>query len=194
MDGVLRGGVRLIDRLLSNSLGVYIFTDEPDCILRIQYTQAAHSVIIGNERILKGEPILGIHVWNERMPKIPAQGATLDWALEFRRRVIFSFREIAKEMRKDPKYEQARALYGASVLFSFSDHIGGIRVLQRLGFTVLPYQRSMGKFGIFWENLFSWWLMWTYNTASMNSRQFFNLQRTEIWMLADEFLRRYGTG
>jgi hypothetical protein len=50
----------------------------------------------------------------------------------------------------------------------------------------------MGKFGEFWENLFSWWLMWTYNQASLDSRLFFRLQRTEIWMTTGEFLRRYG--
>jgi hypothetical protein len=57
---------------------------------------------------------------------------------------------------------------------------------------VLPYHRPLGKFGEFWENFFSWWLMWTYNDASLHSREFWRLQRTEIWMTADEFIRRYG--
>jgi len=62
-----------------------------------------------------------------------------------------------------------------------------------LGFTVLPYYRPMGRFGEFWENLFSWWLMWTFNTSSLYSRKFWYLQRTEIWMTRDDFLQRFGS-
>ncbi len=64
--------------------------------------------------------------------------------------------------------------------------------MQSFGFTVLPYHNPLGKFGEFWENLFSWWLMYAFNTASMDTRKFWQLERTEIWMDRDEFIRRYG--
>jgi hypothetical protein len=63
---------------------------------------------------------------------------------------------------------------------------------QHLGFTVLPYYRPFGRFGEFWENLFSWWMMWAFNDVSLNSRKFWRLQRTEIWMTRDDFIHRYG--
>jgi hypothetical protein len=65
-------------------------------------------------------------------------------------------------------------------------------MMRHLGFTILPYQRPLGRFGEFWENLFSWWLMWTYNKVSLQSREFLHLQRTEIWMTAKKFILRYG--
>ena len=65
-------------------------------------------------------------------------------------------------------------------------------MIQHLGFTVLPCHRPLGAFGEFWENLFSWWLMWAYNPPSLKSRRFWRLQRTEIWMTTAEFFRRYG--
>jgi hypothetical protein len=35
-------------------------------------------------------------------------------------------------------------------------------------------------------------MMWTYNPPSLHNREFWRMQRTEIWMLADEFILRYG--
>lgn len=192
MWGMLRAGVRLIDTLLSHSLRIYEFTDDPGCIMRMQLTKATYTISIKNLTIVKGEPIIGLHAWNEHMPTLPANGATVEWALQLRRQVMHTFRLVAQEMIRDPRYSQVRAVYGVSALFSFSAHIGGTRVMQHLGFTVLPYHRSFGRFGEFWENLFSWWLMWAYNNPSLNSRDFWRLQRTEIWMTKDEFLQRYG--
>jgi hypothetical protein len=192
MDELLRAGVRWIDHLLSKSQGITPISQDPDCILRIQLGRSSHIVTLSNEIILRGDPILALHMDNEHMPGLPHAGANLDWALKLRRQVVYSFRQVAKVIRPDGRYAYVRAIYGASTLFSFTDHIGGLRMMQHLGFTVLPYHRPFGRFGEFWENLFSWWLMWTYNQPSLHNRQFSNLQRTEIWMLADEFIARYG--
>ena len=188
----MRAAVRLIDALLRASQGIYEFTDDPECILRIQLKRATHQVNIGNVMIKKGEPVLAVHAWNERMPKLPFEGATIEWALQLRRQVIHSYRQVAKVMQSDKRCSTVRAVCGESALFSFSDHTGGTRLMQHLGFTVLPYHRPFGRFGEFWENLFSWWLMWTYNDASLNSRELLRLQRTEIWITKDDFIRRYG--
>ncbi len=160
--------------------------------MRLQLKGAAWTVAFDDYLVRQGEPVLAIHIWNEHMPKIPPQGADLAWALELRRNLIYTFRCVAKEMQSDTRYAPVRAVCGESALFSFSEHIGGKRMMEHLGFTVLPYHRPAGRFGEFWENLFSWWMMSTYNNASLLSRGFWRLQRTEIWMRADEFIRRYG--
>jgi YkoP domain len=188
----MRGLIRFLDRLLCRCTGVYEFSDDPKCILRVQYTQATHNMPIGREMVLKGEPVLALHMWNERTPIIPAGGADLGWALNFRRLLVHSLRGVAKEMMNDRQLAQVRAVCGISALFSSSDHIGGTRMMERLGFIVIPYHQPLGRFGEFWENLFSWWLMWAYNDASLHRRKLSRLQRTEIWMLANEFFERYG--
>jgi hypothetical protein len=103
-----------------------------------------------------------------------------------------AFKELAKVMQNDLRYSQVRAVCGTSALFSFTEHTGGVRMMQHLGFSVYPYHNPLGKFGVFWENLFSWWLMWVYNETSLHSRHFQKLQRIEIWITADEFVKRYG--
>jgi hypothetical protein len=188
----MRAAVRLIDQLIRVTEGVDEFSRDPECILRIQLKHATHAIKIGSEMILMGEPVLALHAWNEHMPKLPAEGADLEWALQLRRQTIHSFRQVAGVMAHDSRYSQVQAVCGESALFSFTDHTGGTRMMEHLGFTVLPYHRPAGRFGEFWENLFSWWLMWTYNNTSLHSRELWRLQRTEIWMTADEFIRRYG--
>jgi YkoP domain len=188
----MQAAVRGIDSILRKSQGIHKFTDDPECILRIQLKHSAQAVKIGVEKILKGDVVLAVHVWNERIPQIPPEGADLKWALGIKQKVIHSFRVLAMVMVQDYKYAQVRALCGTSTLFSSSVHVGGMRMMQHLGFTVLPYHRPLGRFGEFWENLFSWWMMWTFNNPSLNSREFWGLQRTEIWMTAKEFIRRYG--
>ncbi len=188
----MRAAVRLIDCLLRQHAGLFEFSQDPDCIFRLQLRDSPHSVRIGDQNISKGDPILGLHVWNERMPKIPPSGADLEWALSLRRCLTYSFKAVAKALQEDSRYDHAIALWGASALFSFSDHTGGLKMMQRLGFTVIPYHRPFGRFGEFWENLFSWWMMWAYNDASLQSRKFWHLQRTEIWMTRSDVLRRFG--
>ncbi len=191
--GQMQSAVRLIDAMLRKQGGLFEFSDDTEVIFRLQLRGAPHSVTIDSEFISRGDPVLALHTWNERMPRIAIEGADLTWALQLRRQLIQSFRAIAQVMLEDSRYAPVRALCGASALFSLSDHTGGTKMMQHLGFTVIPYYRPFGRFGEFWENLFSWWLMWAYNDPSRSSRKFWHLQRTEIWMTRGEFMKRYAS-
>ncbi len=187
----MRSAVRFLDVLLSKQACLFEFSQEPDIILRLQLRTAPHRVEFSGVTITKGDPVLGIHVWNERMPRIPPAGADLEWALTLNRRLIHSFNAVAQWIQADSRADSARAICGFSALFSFTDHTGGLRMIQHLGFAVLPYHRPLGRFGDFWENLLSWGIMWAYNDASLRSRKFWRLQRSEIWMAREDFLRRF---
>lgn len=187
----LQSGVFFIDSLIMKRDHVYEFSDDPQCILRIQLMPSHHAITLGDQQVNKGDTVLVVHVWNERIPHIPPGGADLAWALKMRRQVIYSFKLLAKEVGEKPIYDTVVALYGDSVLFSSNSHTGGLRLIQSLGFTVLPFHHPLGKFGVFWENLFSWWLMWAFSQVSQDSRDFRHLERTEIWMSKFDFLRWY---
>lgn len=188
----LRAGIRWIDSIIRKSEHSYEYCNDPDCVLRVQLLPSPHPATFGGKVIQKGDPLLAIHVWNERMPQIPFGGADLRWAINIRRQTQHSFRQLATVMQKDSIYTPVKAIFGVSVLFSSNNHTGGMRMMQSFGFTVVPYHNPLGKFGEFWENLFSWWLMYAYNSGSMDTRKFWQLERTEIWMDRNEFIRRYG--
>jgi hypothetical protein len=187
--------VLLIDRLLRRSLGVYEFSGDPDCLLRIQITVAPHTLRLPGGVVEKGEPVLGLHLWNDRVRPIPATGPDLTWGLWLRRNFERSLHLVGHEMRRDPRLAHVRAVGASTGVLVPGDSSSGVRVMRHLGFYVGPYpHRRFAWFVEFWENLFSWWLMWAYNPTSLRHRSFSGMGRTEVWILTAEFLERYGGG
>jgi hypothetical protein len=184
--------IRDFDHWLSRVEKVYVFCEEADCILRLQVAKAPHRLKFIAQDVSKGQPVLMLHLWNERIPLIPPAGADLSWAVKTYRLIVHSLHRAGAYLKHEPGFEGIQAIGGVSAIFSLSDPTGGAGMARRLGFEVVSFQNPLGGFGEFWENFYSWWLMWTYNPTSLQHRDFFRQQRTEIWMPTDEFLKRYG--
>jgi hypothetical protein len=187
----MRGLIRRLDAFLRRVKGVFEFCDAPDCLLRLAVGEAPRTLDLGNTVVAQGEPILELHLWNEHLPSPPPSGPDLTWATRLARLWVGSLRRAARYMRQDPRLAGVRAVRGVTVLIAPRDHPGGVHLMERLGFTVMPYRGPLGRFGEFWENLYTWGVMWAFNAVSLQGRQLIRLQRTEIWMPAEEFLRRY---
>lgn len=192
LENILRDLIRRFDGFLRHRQGVYEFCDAPGCILRIRLARAPHAVDIAGERIPPGAPIVEIHLWNERILPLPPEGASLVWAVRMQRLFAGSLRLLARQMQDDPRLAGAIAIGGVTALLAPADHPGGVRLMEHLGFTVEPYRSLLGRFGEFWENFYTWWIMWTFNAASLRGRRLVRLQRAEIWMSREKLLDKYG--
>jgi hypothetical protein len=188
----IRTVLRAFDEWLSKLYHVQVFTDDPQCVLRIQICPIHHTVELPDERLASGSQVLMIHWWNERASVIPSKGPTLAWALDTSRRMRYSLRLIAQYLQDNSFCKDIQAVGGITAHVMLGRADGGKVMLEHLGFKVIPYHRPMGAFGEFWENFFTWWLMWTYNPASTRRRSMFNLQRTEFWMSRKTFIEKYG--
>jgi hypothetical protein len=189
----MRRLVLFIDRLLRRRLGVYEFSDDPDCLLRLQIAKAPHTLRLPGAVVEKGEPVLGLHLWNDHMRPIPVSGPDLTWGLWLRRNFERSLHLAGREMRRDPRLHGLQAVGATTGALVPGDASSGARVMRHLDFCVGPYpHRRSAWFIDFWENFYSWWLMWAYNPTSLRHRTFSGMVRTEMWMLAADFLRRYG--
>ena len=65
----------------------------------------------------------------------------------------------------------------------------------QLGFDVLNLNLQAGRcdrFRYFWENMYSWALMWTFNPGSLRGKRFLRLQRYEFWISRQALVQRYG--
>lgn len=189
---MMRAAIRGLDRLLRRAYGVFEFCDEPECILRLRLTRMPRPMSLPGGVIGKGEPVLELHLWNERLPLPPVEGPDLAWAIRIGRMWIRSLHCAGRYMRRAPYLGGVRAVGGVTALLFAGDHAGGVRLMERLGFTVVPHRNPLGRFGEFWQNLYSWWLMWAFNPASIRGRSFTRLRQAEIWMTAEDFLGRYG--
>jgi hypothetical protein len=181
-----------LDALLRRAYGVFEFCQEPDCLLRLQVGRAPRSLILEGQVVQAGEPVLLLHLWNEHLPRLPRSGPDLAWAKAAQRAFLRSLQAVAVYLQSQPELEHIAAVGGVTALLFTAGRDGGSRLMERLGFTVLPYRGPLGRFGEFWENFYSWMLIWAYNPAGLRYRPLFKLRRAEIWMLKADFIRRFG--
>jgi hypothetical protein len=188
---MLRAIVREFDGFLRRRLNVTEFSADPECILRIRLACAPHELALPGSTVPAGAPVIELHIWNEHVPPMPSSGPDLAWARDTTRRISRSLGSLAEHILDDPSLLSARALGGATPLVSLiPSHGGGLAT--RMGFSLLPYHHPLGRFGEFWENSYTWILMWTFNQASLRRRTLLGMRRTEMWMTTEDYLRRYG--
>ncbi len=188
----LRPVIYRFDEFLSRRYGIYEFSDDKDCILRIQQTHAHHPLNIKGCIIQAGSLVIEIHLINDRIPKIPMDETGMAWAAHTRRLFFYSLRLAARYIQANAELAQAQALGGVTSVFTPDLQESGAKFIQQAGFMVTPYYRPMGWFGEFWENFYSWWIIWAYNPASLKSLELTHMRRTEMWIEMGEFLERYG--
>jgi len=188
----LRRIIRAFDRWLSRQLRVQVFTNDPQVIMRIQLARAPRAITLADGVVAAGAEVLLLHAHNERMPLIPPEGADLAYAVQLRRLQVYSLKATAKHIQAAPSLQDVQAVGGITAHVTLEEANGGRAMLEHLGFKVFPYYRPLGAFGEFWENFFTWWLMWAYNPASTQRRSMLGLQRVEFWMGVEEFLTKFG--
>jgi hypothetical protein len=135
--------------------------------------------------------VLLLHLWNERLPPFSTGSADMAWAKFFLRLINDSFYLVAGYLLDNPQLNEIRAVGGETILLTSGIHEAGSRFVQGLGFTVIPYCSRLGPFGEFWENFYSWLIIWTFNPGSLPDRSLLHLRRSEMWMAREAFLQRF---
>lgn len=188
----MRSLIRAFDAQLRRRSGAYEFSDDPECLLRLQIGRMKRPCTLPDMEIREGDPVLRLHLWNEQVPRLASHGPDMAWATQMHRQFLRSLRAVAAEIERDPRLTEIVAVGGGTGVFGPTTTDSGNRVFSRLGFTIFPYRGLLGRFGEFWENVYSWWLMWTFNATSLRSREFLRVRRSEMWISRQEFLRRFG--
>lgn len=188
----VREVIHRFDTFLSKQYGVFEFCQAEDCLLRLSIGKARRPLRLPGAAVPRGAPVLFLHLWNTRIPPLPHAGPDFRWASRTQRMFIRSLGYAASYLESNLETESIQAVGGSTSLLVLPDRSGGVRLVERLGFTVLPYSSPLGRFGEFWENFYAWWLIWAYNPVSLRRRSLIRLRRVEIWMAACDFLSRFG--
>jgi len=184
--------IRQFDALVRWANGVFEFCDDPECLLRLQVAHARHALDLSDgTQVRTGDPVLMLHLWNEHVSSLQPDEPDLVWAAHLRRLLVQSLHAGACWLASQPHRAGVRAVGGVTVLIALGDERGSRRLMRRLGFDVFPYEGPLGRFGEFWENLYTWGLMWTFNGASLRQRSLVGLRRAEFWMPVGRFVRDY---
>lgn len=194
--GVIRSAIRAFDALLRRCYGIQEFSQKEECLLRIAIGRSRTDVMLSDgTRVRRGEPIGELHFWNERIPPMPDGGPDLAWAFAFERRLARSLVELAAEVESNPRLRGLKAFRGVTS-FGSQDGLHQVaRLAEQWGFELVDQQKPRGifrRFASFWENLYTWWIIWAFNPASLKGKSLWRLQRGQLWISRETLLRRYG--
>jgi hypothetical protein len=102
-----------LDRWLRQRQGVYEYSTDPMCVFRVQRARAELDLWLSDgTRIAAGDPVLNLHLWNEHVPPMGSDGATVAWARESMRRVERSMRDLARHLKWTRALDDVVALRG----------------------------------------------------------------------------------
>jgi len=188
-----RAAVCGLDALLRRIYHVWEFTQDESCILRIALGRSAGDLTLSDgTRIEKGEVVGELHLWNEHLPRMDAEGPSIEWALKAHRLWRGSLEKLTAYLENDPQFASVRAFRGETAFLR--DDLEESGLFERLGFDVLRRDRGdkLRRFGEFWENLYTWWLIWTFNPGSLRRKDLFRMERAQVWISRRALVERYG--
>ena len=106
-----------IDGWQRRKRGIWEFSDDPHCILRLRLATARNHVRLDDGTVLEaGDPVGELHLWNEQMPQIPGTGRDVAWARGFYRSLTHSLRLLAQSAITNPAVKRMPAFYGTLTL------------------------------------------------------------------------------
>lgn len=194
LAALARLGVRALDGIVRRAYGVRPFTGEPACILRISFGPSPRDGRLQDgTRIRKGDPIVHLHLWNERLLALPWERSSLGWGRLVLQQAAHSLQLLAHHLHSGPG-SSAVAVRGE---LGFVTQLRSIRpVLERLEFDIwlkeAPGWRVWRR--AFWDNFYSYLLLWTFGPHSLKGKKLRELWRVEAWMSRAELLARFGGG
>lgn len=170
------------DRRQRRRLGIWSFSDDPDCILRLGVGTAHEGVELADGTVVTpGETIGLIHLWNERVPRIPSEGPSLAWARQFKHLLVHSLDLLAHHLVDNPDLDHIRA-FGGKLPLVYST--GTIRFLRHLGLEVFessPPQGVVERGLDFVARLWTFLLRRAFNPESVRNLSLSDFRRRSVW-------------
>src|SRR5438132_2256727 len=191
-DELWAGSVGWVDALLRSYYGIYEFTDDPACVLRVGLSQARAPVSLSDgTHIEVGELVGTLHFWNEHLPRYSPRGPDLGWACAVRDRVTYSLRAFSEYVEDEPGWRDIRAIRTETALPARLGASQIMRVFQRYGFERVPTDPSLlARLHGLGECFVMWGLTRAFNPAAL-PRQPFLRDRHELWISRATLLLRY---
>ena len=82
---------------------VFEYTRNPACIFRLDITRAPRELTLRDGTLVRpGDRVARLHFWNEQIPTLPEDGATIAWARRMQRAIGVSLQELAHYLAGQP--------------------------------------------------------------------------------------------
>ena len=183
-----------VDKRLRHYYGIYEFTGDDRCILRIAIERTPASVMLSDGTCIeRGAAIGALHLWNDQLLRFSERGPDLAWACMMRRRLVHSLLLLATHIKRDPQLEPVSAFRARAVMATRLGLARLDRVAERHGFEAIAIPPSLfGPLQTIGDCINVWCLTRAFNPGAL-PRQRWRRQRQELWISRPKLVRTYST-
>src|SRR5215467_690005 len=186
-----------LDRLLSRWQSVVEYTHDPTCILRITLGRLDQDFVLTDGTAgHAGERFIDLHLWNEHVPAMPKEGASIAWARQMSLCFQHSLRQLARYLASHADLDDI-SLVRCTMGFAGQERNDQmVRLIGRYGFEFVPpattvtmaeHVRRLG------ENILISLIVLARNQAALR-RDTLRRGRTRAFMSRKVLEQRYGRG
>ena len=152
---------------------VFEYTRNPACIFRIDVNRSSREVTLRDGTCVRaGDRMVRLHFWNEQIPTLPEDGATIAWARRMQRAIGGSLQELARYLEAQPDLADIAAICGHVPSGTKSQSGQIVRIMAHYGFETiaetepLPLAERLHRFG---ENILISLIVLAHNAAALRS-------------------------
>jgi hypothetical protein len=161
------------DDLQRRRQAVFEYTRNPACIFRIDITRASRGVTLRDGTFLQpGDRVVRLHFWNEQIPTLPEDGATIAWARRMQRAIGGSLEELACYLAGKSDLADIAVICGHVPSGTKSQSGQIARIMAYYGFETipetepLPLAERLHRFG---ENILISLIVLAHNAGALRS-------------------------
>lgn len=184
-----------LDSALRRRQSIIEYTRDATCILRIKlYRIEADIVLADGSAARAGARIVDLHLWNEQIPPMAEQGASIAWARQMDLCFRHSLRELARYLAARPDLDDV-ALIRCTMAFGGPErNRQTVRMIGRYGFEPVPtvapatLRERAHRFG---ENILISLMVLVRNAAALR-RDTLRRGRTQVFLSRQVLEQRYG--
>ncbi len=165
--------LELRDRRLRARQGIREYSSSPECLFRMEIQASDVDLLLSDgTRIRAGDRVVRLHLWNEHVPRLPAQGPSIAWARSMVRAFDSSLHELASYLASRKDLDDVAAICGTMSFGTASRTEQIIRIAAQYGFERVPgcSKRSIyGSIRRFGENILVSMIVLTCNPAALRA-------------------------
>lgn len=102
-----------LDIWLRRRQAVVEYSSHPSCVFRLGVAHARRTLTLRDgTRLRTGERMIELHFWNEHIPPVPQNGATIRWARQMQKGISTSLGELARYLSLRPDLRDISVICG----------------------------------------------------------------------------------
>jgi hypothetical protein len=152
---------------------VFEYSHNPTCIFRLDISRAPRKLTLRDGTVVsEGDRVARLHFWNEQIPTLPEDGATIAWARRMKQAIGDSLHELARYLATRPDLADVAVICGYVPSGTRSQSRQVARIMGYYGFETIPETGALSlgeRLHRFGENILISMIVLAHNAAALRS-------------------------